>query len=193
MKVLYQNRGFSSKKFTIENDRIFIETNSFSKNTKLYVKLEKLGFELQYVKKNYYPKKLLLAVSWLFPIILNILYLTGTPDIASGGVFFFYIIAIVVSVVYATDGYQDDIYLAGGQSVLLFYRERPNEKEVLTFIEEVIKATKDFLKNKYTDFDSATTQQEFYNCINWLYEREIITRDEYIDYKASFDMQKLLS
>jgi hypothetical protein len=192
MKVLYQDRGFSSKKFTIENDRIFIETNSFSKKTKLYVKLEKLGFELQYVKKHYYPKKMLLATLWLIAIVLNILYLTHVPDIGLEGSLIFYFIAIIISVVYSTDQYQDDVYLAGGQSVLLFYRERPNEKEVLAFIDEVIKATKAFLKSKYTDFDEATTPQEFYNCLHWLYEKEVITRDEYIDYKASFDLQKLL-
>jgi len=112
MKVLYQDRGFSSKKFTIENDRIFIETNSFSKKTKLYVKLEKLGFDLQYVKKNYYPKKILFAICWLIPIVLNILYLSGIPDIALEGVFFFYIIAVVMSVIYSTDHYQDDIYIS---------------------------------------------------------------------------------
>ena len=156
------------------------------------MKLESLGFELQYIKKHYYPKKVLFTICWLIPVVLSVLYFLEIPDIALEGVATFYFIAIVMSVVYSTDHYQDDIYLAGGKSVLAFYRERPGEKEVLDFIGEVIIATKAFLKSKYTDFDDATTPQEFYNCLHWLYEREVITRDEYIDYKASFDLQKLL-
>jgi hypothetical protein len=193
MKTLHQTRGFNSKTFTIEKNRVCIETKSFSKATKVYVKLEKLGFELQYVKKNYYPKKILLAAIWFLPIVLTILLLLDTPNIAEEGVFAFYFIALIVSFVSATDSYQDDIYLTGGESALLFYRNRPNESDVLAFIDEVISSTKAFLKAKYTDFDEATTAQDFYNCINWLYNREIITREEYINYKASFDMQKLLS
>jgi hypothetical protein len=105
--------------------------------------------------------------------------------------FVFYIIATGVIIAMLITEYADDIYLVGSTN-LIFYRNSPDENTVRAFIDNLNEVTKKFLKDKYTDFDEATTPEEFYNCIQWLYNKEIITRQEYIDYKASFDMQKLL-
>jgi hypothetical protein len=48
------------------------------------------------------------------------------------------------------------------------------------------------MKDKYTLFDSTTLEQDYYNQINWLRDKEIISHSEYIEYKTKFDMQKLL-
>ncbi len=88
--------------------------------------------------------------------------------------------------------HQDDIYLVGGQSNLVFYRDIPNEEVVLEFIDKVKENVKIYLKEKYTMFDSTTVDQDYYVRINWLRDREIINHSEYFEYKMQFDTQKLL-
>jgi len=191
MNVLFQKRGFNSQKFTIIDDHIQIEIKTLSKKTKYTVKLERLGFEIQYHATNTFLKKLAIIGCSIGIIALTILVIIAPKEIEFEMLFIFYVAALGIIIGSILKQYNDDIYLVGTTNVI-FYRNKPTEKEVLAFIDEVIKATKTFLKSKYTDFDEATTTQEFYNCLNWLYEKEIITRDEYIDYKASFDLQKLL-
>jgi hypothetical protein len=88
--------------------------------------------------------------------------------------------------------HQDDIYLVGGQTNLVFYRNIPNEKAVMEFIDKVRDQVKIYLKEKYTTFDITTSEQDYYNRINWLRDREVISSAEYAEYKALFDTQKLL-
>jgi adenosine deaminase len=75
---------------------------------------------------------------------------------------------------------------------LVFYRNIPNEKVVLDFIDKVRGQVKIYLKEKYTTFDIATSEQDFYNRLNWLRDREVINSAEYAEYKANFDTQKLI-
>jgi hypothetical protein len=82
--------------------------------------------------------------------------------------------------------------LVGGQTNLVFYRDIPNEKEVLEFIEKVKDQVRRHLKEKYTSFDNITDEKDFYNRINWLRDREVISDTEHLEYKTRFDRQKLL-
>ena len=191
MNILFQKKGFNSQKFTILDDHIQIETQTLSKKTKYTVKLERLGFELQYHATNTFLKKFSIIGCSIGIVILTILVFLFPKEIEMEMMFIFYVAALGVIIGSILKQYDDNIYLVGPTNVI-FYRNKPSEKEVLAYIEEVNIATKSFLKSKYTDFDEATTPQEFYNCLHWLYEREVITRDEYVDYKASFDLQKLL-
>jgi len=191
MHTLFQKKGFNSQKFTILHDHLQIETQTLSKKTKYAVKLERLGFELQYHATNTFLKKLSIIGCSIGITALTILAFVFPKEIELEMMFIFYVAALGIIIGSVLKQYSDDIYLVGPTNVI-FYRNKPSEEEVLAFIEEVKIATKKFLKNKYTSFDEVTTAEEFYNCINWLYEKQVITRDEYIDYKASFDLQKLL-
>jgi hypothetical protein len=57
MNTLYQRKLFFSRRFTINEDSVEIENKSLSKIVRYSVKLEKIGFEIQYHKKNDLIKK----------------------------------------------------------------------------------------------------------------------------------------
>jgi uncharacterized membrane protein len=88
--------------------------------------------------------------------------------------------------------HQDDIYLIGGQINLVFYRDIPNEKIVLEFIDKVKGQVKNYLKEKYLVFDNITDEQDYFNRLNWLRDREIISDSEFSKCKSDFDTNKLL-
>jgi hypothetical protein len=192
MNTLFQKKGFTSNKFTLSRDKISIETRTLSGSSKHDVRLENLGLELQYFKKSTLKKKIIVSLCCIVFLITTISYIF-TNKVTAQGLIFFYIILVTIAVAFSMENYQDDIFLVGGKTNLVFYRNIPNEQEVIAFIEDVKSATKKYLKDKYTAFDGATTSEEFYNCIRWLLDQEIISRQEYIDYKGSFDMQQLLN
>ena len=194
MDTLYQKKLFFSRRFTIKGDSVEVENKSLSKIVRYSVKLEKLGFEIQYHRKNDLIKKILIIGSIIVLIGITLIFFATDNKFQQSdfeSLFVFYIIATGVIITMLITEYADDIYLLGNTN-LIFYRNSPDENTVRAFINDLNGVTKKFLKDKYTDFDEATTAEEFYNCIQWLYNKEIITRQEYIDYKASFDMQKLL-
>ena len=88
--------------------------------------------------------------------------------------------------------HKDDIYLVNGEYNLVFYRDIPNEKAVIEFIDGVKDQVKAYMKKKYTVFDSTTSDQDFYRRLNWLRDTEIISFSEYDEIKTNYDTQKLL-
>lgn len=191
MTTLFQKKGFKHRKFTIFKDHIHIETSTLYKKMRYDVPVDRLGFEIQYHATNTYLKKLMIAGSIATALAITLLYFIYRHEIEDELILLVYVAAFGVVLGNLLKEYDDDIYLVGPTNII-FFRNSPKEKDVLAFIEEVKATTKKFLISKYTAFDEATSTQEFYNCIKWLYEKDVITRDQYVDYKASFDMQKLL-
>lgn len=134
MNVLFQKKGFSSQKFTLHHDYIQIETQTLAKKTRYDVKLERLGFELQYHATNTFLKKLAIIGCSICIIALTILVFIFHKEIELEMLFILYVAALGIIIGSVFKHYSDDIYLVGPTN-LIFYRNKPNEKEVLAFIE----------------------------------------------------------
>jgi len=186
-----QKRGLNFRRFVLTSDKITVETKTISKINKFEVRLDNIGLDIHYQADNTTVGKILFGVCVALTLgsIIGIIF-NNDKD---GNVW------IVNAVTWGLIGcfayfrqHQDDIYIVGGQTNLVFYRDIPNEKIVLEFIEKVKEQVKSYLKGKYTVFDSTTEDQDFYSRINWLRDREIISHSEYVDYKTNFEIQKLL-
>ena len=136
MNTLFQKKGFNSRRFTIFHDRIQIETRTLSKNMKFDVKLERLGFELQYHAANTFFKKLAIITCSIGIAALTVLFFIFSNEIETEMVFLCYVGALGIIGGSSLKQYNDDIYLIGPTNII-FYRNKPNEKEVLEFTEEV--------------------------------------------------------
>ncbi len=186
-----QKRGLNFRKFTLTYDKIIVETRTLRKNDKYEIKLDRIGLDTHYQSDNTIAGKMFfgICIALVVGSIFGIIYNTG-KDVDT------WILNAILWTLMACFAYfkphQDDIYLVGGQTNLVFYRDIPNEKAVLKFIDSVKIQVKDYLKEKYTVFDSTTPEQDFYSRINWLRDREVISYSEYIEYKTNYDTQKLL-
>jgi hypothetical protein len=186
-----QKRGLNFRKFTLTSDKILVETRTLRKNHKYEIKLDRIGLDIHYQSDNTIAGKIFfgICITLVIGSVFGIFLTTGKDTNIS-------IINAVLWTLMACFAYfkphQDDIFLVGGQTNLVFYRDIPNEKNVLEFIDRVKENVKIYLKEKYTIFDSTTVEQDFYGRINWLRDREIISYSEYVEYKTRFDNQKLL-
>ena len=89
--------------------------------------------------------------------------------------------------------HQDVIILEGGANYLVFYRNAPDEEEVLAFINKVIKTAKNYYKVHYTKYDKYTAEEELNGRLYWLKNNEIITEDEFSDIMESYKMDRLVN
>jgi len=186
-----QIRGANSRKFILTSDKITVETKTLRKNNKYEIKLDFLGFDIHYQSDNTLPGKIFLGVCFIWIVGSTLGYL-NTEGKESGFWIFNAILGVLMACFAYFKQHQDDIYLVGGQTNLVFYRDIPNEQAVLEFIETVKIQARSYLKEKYTVFDNSTPEQDFYGRINWLREREVISYSEYIEFKTNYDTQKLL-
>jgi hypothetical protein len=190
--VLEQKRGLNYRKYTLFPDKVLVETKSTSKINKYEVRIEKLGFQTQYQADNTLPAKIFLIICIAIPVALTILELllhnVGTTTLVVN-----YVCWCGLALFSILKQHQDDIYLMGGDKNLVFYRNIPSEQKVLEFIDLIIKATKDNIKNKYLTFDPNTPDEEYLARLNWLKETEMITEEEFENYKIDLEIKRLLS
>lgn len=187
-----QKRGINSRKFILTNDKIIVETKNIKKNNKYELKLDQLGFNIHYQSDNTLVGKIFLGICIAIIVAVSVEYFVGhSVDIVA--LVINYIVWSLLGCLAYFKQHQDDVFLVGGASNLVLYRNFPNEAAVLEFIEKIRTQTKIYLKEKYTFFDDTTNEQDFYARIKWLKDREVISNNEYLAYKSDFDTHKLLN
>ena len=190
--VLEQKRGFNYRKHTLFEDKVLVEMKSISKIDRYEIRIDKLGFQTQYQADNTLPGRIFLVVCIAIPVALTIsellLHNVGTRNLMVN-----YICWIGLAVFNILKQHQDDIYMVGGEKNLVFYRNVPSEEKVLAFIELINKTIKEYIKNKYLTFDPATPDEEYWARLNWLKETEMITEEEFEDYKIDLEIKRMLS
>jgi galactitol-specific phosphotransferase system IIC component len=188
---LLQKKGLNSRKFILHADKITIETKTFHKINKYDVRLDNVGLDLHFQSENTIAKKIGFW-SCIAALVGSVIMLLLT-DVKELNVWIFNIVMLtIISCIIYYYPHQDDIYLVGGHTNLVFFRNVPNEKIVLDFIDNVKSNVKNHLRVKYTAYDSSTSEHDFYNRLNWLKDCEVISQAEYIEYKTSFHTHKLL-
>lgn len=181
----------TQRKFTLLRDRILVESTTWRKFNKFEIRLENLGFEIQYQADNttYWKIALRILIATMVFSFFGVLGAYGDHP-------FQWISAMAIGFVLTTwvyfRPYQDDLFLTGGQTNLVFFRNAPSETAVFDFIEKIKDNYKSLLKEKYTTFTRDTPESDYYARLSWLLENGIISSSEHTEYKVTFDIQKLL-
>ncbi|ANI88057.1 hypothetical protein A9P82_01200 [Arachidicoccus ginsenosidimutans] len=191
IKEFIQKRGFNYRKFFLYSDKIIVETKSVRKINKYEAKLDRIGFNIHYQADNVMAGKIFLWVCIALPMILTVAEL-WEHNIDVRTLIIFYVIFLILILTNFLKQHQDDIYLTGGQINLVFYRAIPNEQEVLNFISQIVRVSKEYLKEKYTQFDDFTKEEIFMNQLRWLLDRDVITNEEYNNIVENFKIKRLL-
>lgn len=179
------------RKFTLYQDRILVESTTWRKVEKFEVRLENLGFEIQYRADNIFYWKV--ALRGL--VMATVISFIGLLDAFGGNPVQWLsatALGFVLTIWVYFRPYQDDLFITGGQSNLVFFRNAPSEAVVLDFIEKIKYNYRGILKEKYTAFTRDTQEHDYYARLSWLLENGIIDKSEHSEYKVTFDIQKLL-
>jgi hypothetical protein len=186
-----QKKGLNLRKFTLTPNSILIESKSQASSNRYEVGLEYLGTKLHYQAESKRPYRIAVIVFGCMYLMLIGFYFAGRikgNELFGASAPFAILLGMLL-----LRPFKDDIFLTGGQSNLVFFRTKPSENEVLEFIDLIKETRKNYLKHRYTEFDNMTSAEEFYARLNWLRSQEIITYEEYQDYKNSFDLLKLIN
>lgn len=190
-KEFIQKRGLNCRKFILTNDKIIIETTTYRKIDKYEVKLDRLGFDIHYQSDNTLPGKILFVFTliWFVGSILSIIF-AGKENTG------FWIFSAIGSAFFSAFNFfrqhQDDIFLVGGGTNIVFYRDIPNERLVLEFIDHVNLKHRHLLKEKYTPVENYTNEDDYIQTLNWLFDRGAISNEELNEYQTKFRTYKLL-
>ena len=190
-KLLEQKQGASLRKYILKEDRILVETRSLRNNEKYEVMLDSIGLDKLYKAESTIIGKIFFFFCLAIPIAMTIALLAGS-QIETGTLIVNYVFWFGLAIAGYFKKSKDDIYLTGGPRVLVFYRIIPNEKEVLDFIDEVIAASKKYLKEKYAKVNVDISQELFFNRLNLLKDKNIITESEYQEIKNEYELKKLI-
>jgi hypothetical protein len=190
-QVFSQKRGLNSKRFTLSSDKILVERRSMQSIDKYEVKLDRIGYDIQYSADNKFGRSAFLIICFGVPVLLTICELLfhniGLKNILIG-FFCFYCIGILILFKQPND----NIFLTGGDINLVFFRNVPSEEKVLSFIKIIIATAKLNLKEKYITNDTSFEDGEFLSVLKWLKQTEVITGEEYELYKQEYEVKRLL-
>ena len=179
------------RKHTLYDDKILVESKTIRSITRYEVKLEELGFDKIYQADNVTPGKIWFAILILFPFFIIAAQLSDKP-VPWASVIFLSVIFWAVALAGYFKQNKDDIFLTGGKKNLVFYRNVPNEEEVLRFIEIISDAKKEMLKKRLIRFDDYTQEPEFLARLNYLRDHGMITQEEFDDIYTDFKISRLL-
>nr|WP_297166513.1 hypothetical protein [uncultured Dysgonomonas sp.] len=180
IEKLTQKKGFNFRKFQLYNNKIIIEERSASKITKYDIELDEIGYRIYHEKDNTTIGQI---VTWIFvciPFILIIIYFLEDDKKGGLGIIAF---NTVIWWGFALFSFlkqnKDDLILTGGQSSISFYRNKPNEQNVLDFIKILIEVSKKYIRDKHLIFKEYETEEEIINRLKWMLAIEVITNKEY--------------
>jgi hypothetical protein len=188
----FQKSGFASRKYQLLDDKIIVETKNINESLKYEVRYEEIGTEVFYKSENRIVQKIFAFVCLLLPSVFTISYLLKRFN-NLGVVIVFWIISIVLASLFFFKKGEDNIILSGGTKVLVFFRTKPNEKEVLSFIEKIFNKRKSFLLQKYLYDVKFHSGEEYLERLAWFRDRNIITDFEHNDFIEDFKIKNLFN
>ena len=191
MREFRQRKGLNSRKYTLTKNSVLVEYKNIHKITRYEVRFDKIGLETFYHAENVIVGKIF---TW-FCLLLLIFMLTlhfGFGMIEQRVVLINSVIFGGMAIFSFLKQNKDDIFLTGGQTNIVFYRNKPNEEAVLHFIEEIKSEVKQYLMEKYTRIDDTISEQEYFARLNWLLEKDIISQKVFEQYKSQYNLQKLM-
>ena len=192
--ILKQKQGGKRKEFEILNNTTLRVREKQSGELKEWtVNLENIGYNLIYqsaTRKRLYIMAAILGAFLLFITIALFLSddFTGNLPVVIGS----YLIFGLLIALSLFSPLKKEIHLVGGGVNLTFFQDSPSQEEVNTFINEMIRLSKQILLNKYAKIDPELPEETMFTQLNWLKNRDLITEEEYRELKAEYKTQRLI-
>jgi len=194
VKTLYQNRNFTSKKFTLDDQYLTVEDKSWTEEKSWKIRLDKIGNQKYFLKESKKPKIVALVIFgtiFLFTTLGYIFFNEHTADSKTTMIvvdIFFGLFLLYFSI----KKLKNELTLIGGEQNVTFFNDLKNEKELNEFIDHLIKSANIYIRNKYCKIDLDLPEERQMAIFHWLKDREIINEKEYEKLKQEYRTQKII-
>lgn len=192
--ILKQKQGGKRKEFEIlNNTTLRIREKQSGELKEWTINLENIGYNLIYqsaTRKRLYIMASILGAFLLFITIALFLsddFMGNLPVVIGSYLIFGLVIALSLF-----SPLKKEIHLVGGGVNLTFFQDSPSQEEVNTFINEMIRLSKQILLNKYAKIDPELPEETMFTQLNWLKNRDLITEEEYRELKSEYKTQRLI-
>lgn len=188
MKVLklIQKQGFTRYDFLLMDDTLSVKQYTITGNKEWVVNLDHLGFKTILEKEASLIRKL---VSLFLGLCSFIIVIANVADHSNHMNIWFWIALSTINIWLATAMYftpvTNELRLVGGLEELVFLSDKPSEKEVREFVNEIIMRSKKVLLKKYR-IDPDLPENIMISQLSWLFEFGIIDNEEFNNLKANY-------
>jgi hypothetical protein len=186
-----QKKGLETRKYRLnsETDNLEVEFISLKHKLKYNIKCINIGNEIEYEAENSIIGKFFFVVTVLITIFSFGMYFFGNAK-NPGSYIFSAIIWGCLSLFCLIKTNKDDILITNGNNVVRLFRDKPNEEEVMEFVNQLILISNEKKKDFFVNFD--LEENDFNGNINWLLNMKIIDKIKFEDLKAEYRIKKLL-
>ena len=188
MKVLklIQKQGFTRYDFLLMDDTLSVKQYTITGNKEWVVKLDHLGNKTSLEKEASLLRKL---VSIFLGLCSLLMVIGNAVDHSSHMNIWLWIALSTSNLWLATAMYftpsTNELRLIGGLEELVFLSDKPSEKEVREFVNEIIRRSKKVLTRKYR-IDPDLPENIMISQLSWLFELGIIDNEEFSILKATY-------
>jgi hypothetical protein len=92
----------------------------------------------------------------------------------------------LISIFILTTPVKNEIRLVGGIETLNLLFDKPSEREVREFIDEVIRRSKRVMLRKYGTVDRDLPEKVMFSQLAWLMDMEVITKEVFDQLKSEY-------
>ena len=183
---LIQKQGFTCYEFLLMDDTIAVRQVTITEHKEWVVKLDQLGYEIVIEKE----ASLLRDLVAIFLGLCSMLIVIVNAADHSNHVNIWLCMALCMSNFWlATAMYftptTNELHLVGGAEKLVFLSDKPSEKEVREFVDEIIKRSKKVLLRKYGS-DPDLPENVMISQLNWLLDSGVIDNEAFDVLKANY-------
>ena len=173
-----QKRLLEKKQFRFIEDGVFIRLTFAGKVHEYELKYENIGYKVIYWKNGL--NVFLILAAFFIVASIGMHYDTSENKVdLFGQIFAILLIPLCIALYFLT--YKRARYLTGQgvpQPIELF-SNKPDTEAVDNFIDEILSRRKQFLAQRYMQFNrNLSFEPQYYN-LNWLLETEVINKQEY--------------
>jgi len=187
---LIQKQGFTCNEFILLDDTLSVRQVTFTEKKEWVLKLDKIGFEIVTKKEASLIIKLVAIYLGLCSVIMVI---ANAVDHSNHMSTWCWIALSTINFWLATMMFftpvTNELCLVGGSEKLVFLSDKPSEKEVREFVDEIIQRSKKVLLRKY-DIDRDLPENLMISQLNWLLDMGIIDNEAFDVLKAKYYSHK---
>jgi len=183
---LIQKQGFAYNEFLLLDDTLSIKQVTIAEKKEWVLKLDQIGFETVLKKEASLIIKLVAIFLSLSSVIMVI---ANAVDHSKHMNIWFWIVLCMINFWMATAMFftpvTNELNLVGGSEKLVFLSDKPSEKEVREFVDEIILRSKKVLLRKYST-DPDLPEQLMISQLNWLLDIGVIDNEAFTILRANY-------
>lgn len=183
---LIQKQGFIGYEFLLLDDTLSVKQVTITEKKEWLIKLDNIGYKTKIEKDTSYMKIGLFIFMGLFALLFVI---GNAADHSSHLKTWWWITISIIYAWFAMTVYlsplNNKLMLVNGSEDLVFLTDKPSEKEVREFVNEIIRRSKKVLLRKYSP-DPDLPEKLIISQLNWLLDIGVIDNEAFDVLKVNY-------